>query len=92
MTSNELYRLDDKGKRQDVTKLPAGVLDGLVALGDSFFVSSWQGGAFSAANSVTSSRWPSPIEGRGRYRLRLQALGLLVPKFLDSAVEVYEVK
>ena len=45
MTSNELYRLDDKGKRQDITKLPAGGLDGLVALGDSFFVTSWQGGA-----------------------------------------------
>ncbi len=43
--SGEVYRLDDKLERQDLTKLPTGNLDGLLALGDSFLVTSWGGNA-----------------------------------------------
>ena len=32
--SGEVYRLDEKGKKADVSKPPAGLLDGVVALGD----------------------------------------------------------
>src|SRR5262249_39804612 len=39
----ELYRLDKDGKRADVTKLPEGGLDGLVAVGDTLYISSWKG-------------------------------------------------
>ncbi|MGH7283792.1 MAG: SMP-30/gluconolactonase/LRE family protein [Polyangiaceae bacterium] len=39
----ELYRLDAKGAKQDVTKLPKGMLDGIVQLGDgSLLISSWE--------------------------------------------------
>jgi sugar lactone lactonase YvrE len=38
--TNEVYRLDDKGVKQDVTKTPAGGLDGIVSVGDSLLVSS----------------------------------------------------
>jgi len=40
--SDEIYRLDAHGKRQDVTKLPAGGLAGIVRLADDgFLVASW---------------------------------------------------
>ncbi len=40
--ADEIYRLDAHGKRQDITKLPAGGLAGIVKLGDGFLVASWQ--------------------------------------------------
>src|SRR5450755_3430469 len=40
--TNELYRLDDKGVKQDVTKLPGGALDGIVQAGDKLLITSWQ--------------------------------------------------
>jgi sugar lactone lactonase YvrE len=43
--TNELYRLDKDGKRNDVTKLPEAGLDGIVGVGDSLLVSSWKGSA-----------------------------------------------
>jgi sugar lactone lactonase YvrE len=91
--SGEVYRLDDKGKKQDVSKPPAGALDGVVALGDSLLVSSWQaatifrgkpGGSFEVALSDQKS--PADIgydTKRGR---------VLVPHFLEDTVEAYDLK
>jgi len=91
--SNELYRLDDKGTRQDVTKLPGGGLDGLVQVGDRLLVTSWQtssiyrgtlGGTFEVA--LPEQKGPADI-GFDSKRKRV-----LVPRFLDNAVEVYDLK
>jgi hypothetical protein len=91
--SNEVYRLDDKGMRQDVTKLPAGRLDGLLALGDSLLVTSHEastifrgklGGAFEAV--LSDQKTPADIgydTKRGR---------LLLPHLMVDTVEVYELK
>jgi hypothetical protein len=91
--SGEIYRLDDKGKRQDVTKLPAGKLDGLLALGDSLLVTSWAsnsvyrgklGGTFEVLLSDVKS--PADIgydTKRGR---------LLLPLLTENTVVVYDVK
>jgi hypothetical protein len=91
--SGEVYRLDDKGKKQDSSKPPAGALDGVVALGDSLLVSSWQaatifrgklGGAFDVV--LSEQKAPAGIgydTKRGR---------VLVPHFLDDTVEVYDLK
>ena len=91
--SGEVYRLDEKGKKQDVSKPPAGHLDGVVSLGDSLLVSSWEassvykgklGGTFEAV--LTDQKSPADIgydTKRGR---------LLVPHFLEDTVEVYELK
>jgi hypothetical protein len=85
--------LDDKGKRQDVAKLPQGGLDGIVAVGDSLLISSWKasavyrgkpGGAFEV--TVPNVKAPADIgfdSKRGR---------VLVPRFMENAVEVYAVK
>ena len=90
---NELYRLDDQGKRQDVTTIPDGMLDGLQLAGDKLLVSSWKsssiyrgtlGGQFEAV--VWDVNAPADI-GFDTKRSRI-----LVPRFLDNLVQVYEVK
>ena len=91
--SNEVFRLDDKGAKQDVTKTPKGTLDGFVAVGDMLMVSSWEGsaiykgklgGTFEAAFSNLKA--PADI-GFDKKRSRI-----LVPLFMDNAVEAYDVK
>ncbi len=90
---NEIYRLDDQGKRQDVTTLPDGMLDGMQLAGDQLLVSSWKsssiyrgtlGGHFQAV--VWDVNAPADI-GFDSKRSRI-----LVPRFLDNLVQVYEVK
>jgi sugar lactone lactonase YvrE len=91
--SGEVYRLDEKAKRQDVTKVPAGQLDGLLSLGDSLLVTSWAsnaiyrgklGGTFDVA--IPDQKSPADIgydTKRGR---------LLVPLLMENTVAVYELK
>jgi sugar lactone lactonase YvrE len=90
---NELYRLDDKGTRQDVTTLPDGGNDGIVLAGDKLLVTSWKsssvyrgtlGGSFEAV--VWNVSAPADI-GWDSKRSRL-----LLPRFLDNQVQVYELK
>jgi sugar lactone lactonase YvrE len=93
MGSNEVYRLDDKGMRQDVTKAPAGHLDGLLPLGDSLLVTSHDasaifrgklGGSFEVA--IPDQKSPADIgydTKRGR---------LLVPHLQEDTVDAYELK
>jgi len=89
----ELFRLDDKGKKQDVTRTPKGSLDGIVQMGDWLLVSSWDckcvykgklGGTFEVA--IPNLEAPADI-GWDKKRSRL-----LVPRFNDNAVESYEIK
>jgi len=89
----EIYRLDDKGARQDITAVPDGGLDGIAAAGDKLLVSSWKsstvyrgtlGGTFEPVLWGLSS--PADI-GFDSKRSRI-----LVPRFLDSLVQVYDLK
>lgn len=88
-----LYRIDDKGKMQDSTKLPKGSLDGIVQAGDSLLVSSWEGsavykgklgGTFEAV--LENQKSPADI-GWDKKRSRV-----LVPHFMENSVEAYEIK
>jgi hypothetical protein len=90
---DEVYRITDKGVRDVVTKLPGDELDGLLAIDDSLIVSSWKtetvyrgplGGTF--APILTKVRAVADI-GYDSKRKRL-----LVPRFLDDIVEVYDLK
>lgn len=89
----ELYRVDDKGVKQDVNKLPKGTLDGLVQVGDTILVASWDaetiyrgkpGGTFEPA--LVGIESPADI-GWDAKRSRL-----LVPLFDKDVVEVFEIK
>jgi sugar lactone lactonase YvrE len=91
--TGEVYRLDEKGKKEDVTKLPDGMLDGIVSLGDSLLISSWKSETvykgklndkFEAV--ITGVKAPADI-GYDTKRHRV-----LVPHFMDNVVEAYEVK
>jgi sugar lactone lactonase YvrE len=91
--ASEVYRLDEKGAKQDVTKTPAGHLDGLLQLGDSLLVTSHDsssvlrgklGGTFDTA--LAEQKTPADIgydTKRGR---------LLVPHLGEDTVEAYELK
>jgi len=90
-SSNELYRVDEKGVRHDITKLPEGGLDGLVVAGDKLLVSSWNGSAIYAGKlndkfEVVVPNVSSPADiGYDTKRKRV-----LVPRFMENAVEAYE--
>lgn len=91
--SGEVFSLDEKGKKENVSKPPSGGLDGVVALGDQLLVTSWQGSAIykgplggTFEPVLTEQKSPADIgydTKRGR---------LLVPHFLEDTVEAYEVK
>jgi sugar lactone lactonase YvrE len=91
--SNEIYRVDDKGARQDITKLPEGGLDGIIAAGDKLFVTSWKASAVYSGKlndkfEVAIANVTSPADiGYDTKRNRV-----LVPRFTENVVEVYEVK
>jgi hypothetical protein len=91
--SGELYSLDKDGKKQDAQKLPKGMLDGIVSVGDAMLISSWEaqavyrgkpGGDFTVV--LPDLKAPADI-GYDTKRSRV-----LVPLFQDNAVEAYEQK
>jgi hypothetical protein len=93
MGSGEVYLLDDKGKMQNASKPPTGMLDGVVALGDTLLVTSWQGaaiykGTLGGTYEEVLSDQKSPADiGYDTKRGRV-----LVPHFLEDTVEAYEIK
>jgi sugar lactone lactonase YvrE len=91
--SGELYRLDDKGKKQDAIKLPKGTLDGLLLVGDSLYISSWEASAVYKGKpagpfEVVIPNVKSPADiGFDTKRNRI-----VVPLFMENTVEAYDVK
>ena len=91
--SDEIYRLDEKGVKQDVTKVPTGGLDGLVRAGDSLLVSSWQGSA--VYRGTLGGKFElvlGELKGPADIGFDSKRKRVLVPRFLESAVEVYDLK
>jgi sugar lactone lactonase YvrE len=94
LLANEVFGIGPKGEKVDVVKLPNGGLDGMLVVGDALFVTSWGastiyrgklgGTAFEPV--VQNVRGPADV-GYDSKRKRL-----LLPRFLDDLVEVYEVK
>jgi YD repeat-containing protein len=91
--NGEIYQLDAKGERRKVTRVPAAGLAGIVAVGDSLWVASWQasavfrgrlGGRFEVA--LANQKAPADLgydSKRGR---------LLIPHFTDNTVDAFELK
>jgi sugar lactone lactonase YvrE len=91
--SNELFRLDEKGKKQDITKLPEGGLDGIVAVDDSLLVSSWKGSAVYRGKVGGTFEVVIPnVGGPADIGFDTKRKRVLVPRLMDSVVEVYELK
>lgn len=90
---DEVYRLTEKGERDVVTQVPGGMLDGLLAVDDTLIVSSWKtetvyrgplGGVFKPVLTK--------VKGVADFGYDSKRKRLLVPRFLDDTVEVYELK
>lgn len=88
--SGELFSLDKEGKRGDVTKLPKGMLDGVVALGDSLLVSSWEAqGVFKGKPGGSWDLVMGGIQAPADIGLDTKRNRVLVPEFQDNAVEAF---
>jgi sugar lactone lactonase YvrE len=91
--SDEIYRLDDKGAKADVTRLPSGGLDGMIAMGESLLVSSWKGSAiYKGKPNAKFEPLVSGIGGAADIGFDTKRSRVLVPRFMDNAVEAYDVK
>jgi hypothetical protein len=92
-SGDELYRLDEKGAKQQLTKLPAGMLDGLALIGDVLWVSSWKGSAiYRGALSGKFEVGFAGLSGAADFGFDGKRKRILVPRFLDNAVEIYDLK
>jgi hypothetical protein len=91
--SGELYRLDNEGKRKDITPIPEGGLDGIVAFDDWLLISSWKASAIYKGKlhgtfEVVVPNVKSPADiGFDKKRSRV-----LVPHFTEDFVEAYDIK
>lgn len=89
----EVYRLDAKGAKQDVTKLPNGGLDGLQEVGDQLLVSSWGASAiYRGKLGGTFEAVVQNVSGPADFAWDSKRKRIVLPRFLDDSVEVYEIK
>lgn len=90
---DELYRLDEKGIKQDTSKVTEGGLDGIIQVGDSLYVSSWKGAAiYRGALGGKFELALGDLKGAADIGFDSKRKRILVPRFLDNAVEVYDLK
>jgi DNA-binding beta-propeller fold protein YncE len=91
--SGELYRLDAKGEKQDAIKLPKGTLDGIVMMGDSLFISSWEAsGVYEGTSKGPFSMKISGVKSPADIGFDTKRSRVLVPLFKENAVEAYDIK
>jgi len=91
--ADEVYRLDEKGVKQALTKTPAGGLDGMALVADVLFVSSWKGSAiYRGSLSGKFEVAFAGLAGAADFGIDSKRHRILVPRFLDNAVEVYDLK
>ncbi len=90
---DEVYRLDDKGAKQDVTKVTEGGLDGIIQVGDSLLISSWKGSAiYRGTLGGKFELAMGELKGAADIGFDSKRKRVLVPRFLENAVEVYDLK
>lgn len=94
LTSNEVFRLTDAGLREDIVKLPNGGLDGMLLVGDSLIVTSWGAGAIYRGKLGGTAFEPivQNVKGPADIGYDTKRGRVLLPRFLDDVVEVYDVK
>lgn len=89
----ELFRLDDKGAKQDVTTLPGGGLDGIATAGDAVLVSSWGAkGVFKGTPGGTFELILPALEAPADIAYDSKRKRVIVPRFMGNVVEAYAVE
>jgi sugar lactone lactonase YvrE len=94
LVSNEVFRLTDAGVREDIVKMPNGGLDGLLIVGDVLFCSSWSASAIYRGQLGGTAFEPiiQNVKGPADMGWDSKRGRLLLPRFMDDVVEVFEVK
>ncbi|AUX44224.1 uncharacterized protein SOCE26_056880 [Sorangium cellulosum] len=93
LTGGELYRVDDKGKKQEAQKMPKGYLDGLVAAGDTLLVTSWESNAlYRGKPGGTFEVLVPDVKGPADLGFDTKRSRVLLPLFLDNEIAAYDVK
>lgn len=92
--SNQLYELDDDGKKSNVTELPAGELDGIVETEDgSLLISSWKGDAvYRGSRGGAFSTVLKAIDAPADIGYDTRRHRLLVPRSFLNQVTVHELR
>jgi hypothetical protein len=93
LLGDEVYKLDDKGVKLEVTKIPTGGLDGLGSLGDSLLVSSWVGSTI-YKGKLGGKFEPvlQGVKGPADFAIDSKRSRVVLPRFMEDAVEAYDVK
>jgi sugar lactone lactonase YvrE len=89
----EVYRLNDAGAREDVLTVPKGGLDGMQLLGDALWVSSWE--AQTVYRGTLSGNFEpviTNVKGPADFGYDSKRNRLLLPRFMEDLVEVYDIK
>jgi len=93
LNSDQLFSLSDTGEIQELTHLPKGGLDGLVSAGDSLLVSSWQAAAvYRGKLGGTFEPVIHGVKGPADIGFDTKRSRVVVPRFVDNAVEAYDLK
>ena len=91
--TNEVFRLDDKGAKQDVTKAPKGGLDGLFIDGDTIWVSSWEGQAiYTGKIGGTLDTAFSGLKSPADFGVDTKRKRIVIPLFLENTVTAFDLK
>lgn len=94
LNGNEVYSLNAKGEKVDAVKMPNGGLDGMLVVGDNLIVTSWGASAIYKGKLGGTSYEPiiQNVKGPADIGYDSKRSRVLVPRFLDDAVEAYDVK
>jgi sugar lactone lactonase YvrE len=93
LLSNEIFKLSAEGKREEVTKLPNGGLDGFIINGDTFIVSSWGASAvYRGKLGGTFEPIIQNVKGPADIAWDSKRSRVVIPRFLDDVIEAYDVK
>ena len=89
--AEQVYKLNDKGEKSEATKLPAGGLDGVIALGDELLISSWKASAVFKGKLGTQFEVLIPeVKAPADIGYDSKRKRVLVPHFTENSVEVFE--
>lgn len=88
--SGELYRVDGKGQRADIKKLPKGSLDGIIQAGSSVVISSWEASALYSADGDGFKELVTGLDAPADIGLDTKRNRVLVPLFNQNAVAIHQ--
>jgi hypothetical protein len=89
--TGELYDVSSGGEKKGALTLPAGQLDGIIALEDEeLLISSWQGeGVYRGRPGSGWARVIGPIKSAGDIGWDSKRRRLLVPLVFDNVIQIY---